>query len=131
MPIDYETDVGRVRLLIPDTDESLLLFTDIQVEAFLALSRGSGAPLVKRAAASALEAVASSEALVSKVIKTQDLNTDGAKVSDALLARAARLRAEADDDEDNDLDDGGGLLIVDFRDPWNRRWGAEDAEAEC
>lgn len=130
MPIDYTTDAGRVRLLIPDTDEAALLFTDEQITAFLAMARGTGTALVKRAAAAALAAVASSEALVSKVIKTQDVSTDGAKVSDALLARAATLRDQADADEDADVDDGGGLLVVDFHDPFNRRYGAEAAELE-
>jgi len=125
--IDYDTDVGRVRLLIPDVKETDLLFTDVQIAAFLAMARGSGTVLVKRAAAAALEVVASSEAMVFKVIRTQDLTTDGAKLSDALLARAARLRQEADDDEDNDADDAG-FDVLDFRDPYRRGFPAEAAE---
>lgn len=122
MPIDYTTDAGRVRLLIPDTVEADLLFTDEQVTAFLAMEGG-----VKKAAALALETVASSEVMVSKVIKTQDLSTDGAKVSDALLKRAAALRQQADDEADLD---GGTFGIVDFVPPFQRRWPAEAAEAE-
>lgn len=117
MPIDYTTDAGRVRLLIPDTDEDTgLLFTDEQITAFLALE-GS---VVKRAAAAALEVVASNEAMVSKVIRTQDLTTDGAKVSDALMKRAAELRRQANEDDE---DTAGGLDIVDWVDPWTRSDG--------
>lgn len=120
MAIDYTTDAGRVRLLIPDTVEESFLFADEQITAFLALEGG-----VKRAAAQALETAASSEVMVSKVIKTQDLQTDGAKASDALLKRAAELRAQAAE-EDTDAD--GGFDIVDFVDPLSQLVGelAED-----
>lgn len=122
MPIDYETDVGRVRLLIPDIVEAELLFTDEQVGVFLAMEGG-----VKKAAALALETVASSEVMVSKVIRTQDLSTDGAKVSDALLKRAASLRQQADDEADLDA---GAFIIVDMVAPFQRHWPAEASEAE-
>lgn len=111
MAIDYTSTAGQVRLLIPDTDETNELFTDEQIGGFLAIEGG----IMKRAAAAALETAASNEALVSKVIRTQDLQTDGAKVSDALLKRAAELRRQADED---DPDTGGGLDIIDFCDPF-------------
>jgi hypothetical protein len=118
MPIELDpsSPVGMVRLLIPDRDTDNLLFTDAEIAGFLALE-GSA---VKRAAAAAIEVVASNEALVSKVIKTQDLATDGAKVSDALMKRAGELRRQADED---DTDTAGGLDIVDFADPWTRSAG--------
>lgn len=106
MAIDYTSDVGKVRLLVPDVDEANLLLADEQVTAFLALE-GS----VKLAAAQALDVIASSEALVSKVIKTQDVSTDGAKVAAELRARAAGLRQQVDDGVG---DDNVGLAIVDF-----------------
>lgn len=86
------TDVDTVRLLIGDVDLSNRLFTDDQVQGFLDVEGGS----VKRAAAQALDTMASSEVLVSKVIKSQDLSTDGAKVADALRRHAAVLRTQAD-----------------------------------
>jgi hypothetical protein len=104
--IDYSTDVGRVRLLIPDTDEANALLIDPQIQALLDME-GS----VKLAAAAALDIIASNEALVGKVITTQDLSTDGPKVAAELRARAASLRQQVDDGVgDNDA----GLLIVDF-----------------
>ncbi|NEA22579.1 hypothetical protein [Actinomadura bangladeshensis] len=130
MAIDYDSPTGRVRLLIPDTNESAFLLSDEQIAAFLAMARGTGTPLIKRAAASALETIASSEALVSKKLRDKDLATDGPAVAKELRDRAAKLREEADDDEDNDLADGGGLDIVDWVDPFARAWGPEGTELE-
>jgi hypothetical protein len=93
--IDYTTEVGQMRLLLADTDPNSLVLTDEQVEGYLAIERHN----LKRAAAAALDAIASSEALVSKVITTQDRSTDGAKVADALRKHAAALRARADAEE--------------------------------
>lgn len=106
MAIDYSTDVGKIRLLIPDTDEQNALLIDPQIQALLDME-GS----VKLAAAQALDSIASSEALISKVIKTQDVSTDGAKVAAELRARAAGLRQQVDDGIG---DDSVGLAIVDF-----------------
>jgi hypothetical protein len=121
--IDPATSIGMVRLLIPDRDVANLLFADVDLAAFLALE---GA-VVKLAAASALETVASNEAMVSKVIRSQDLATDGAKVSDALMKRATELRRQADQD---DPDSSGNLDVIDFVDPFIRRYPAEAAEIE-
>lgn len=91
--LDPSTDVGLIRLYIPDQSELDPAFTDAQLEGLLA-AEGS----VRRAAAAALEIVASSEVMISKVIRTRDgLETNGDKVSDALLKRAALLRKQADD----------------------------------
>lgn len=106
MAIDYSTEVGRVRLLIPDTDEQNALLIDPQIDALLDME-GS----VKLAAAAALEIIASSEVLVSKVIRTQDLQTDGAKVAAELRSRAATLRQQVDEGVG---DDTVGLDIIDF-----------------
>lgn len=84
-----------VRLLMADTDPAKRIFSSRQIARFLALNNGD----VRRAAAQALDVIASSEVMVSKVIKTQDLSTDGAKVADALRKQAAELRRQADDGE--------------------------------
>ncbi|WP_242892432.1 hypothetical protein [Actinomadura litoris] len=120
--LDPSTDIGRVRLLVPDRDPALLLFADADITAFLAMEGG-----VKKAAALALESIASSEAMVGKVIKTQDASTDGAKVAAELRARAAELRRQVDED---DPEAGGGFDYVEFRNPFNRRYGAEGTEPE-
>lgn len=89
---DTTTDRGRVRMLITDRNEASPIFQDDEIDAFLALEDDS----VRRAAALALETIASDQVLVLKVIVTLDTETDGAKVSDALLKRAAALRAQED-----------------------------------
>lgn len=96
--IDYEGDRGTVRLLCTDINEDDPLFTDAQVDAFLRLEGGN----VKRAAARALDVIAVSEVLVSKKIRTQDLQTDGPAVAKSLHEQALALRADADRDDDAD-----------------------------
>lgn len=101
MAIDFTTDAGRVRLLLNDVDETAFVFTDDEIDAFLALEGDN----VKRAAAQAIDTNADNEALASKVLKDHQLSTDGAKVADALRKRAAELRRQADQG-DADSDDG-------------------------
>jgi hypothetical protein len=123
--IDPTTPTGLVRLLISDTDTTSPIFADNEIGAFLALS-GSN---VRLAAAEALDTIASNEVMVSKVIKTQDLQTDGAKVSTELRARAATLREQAA----NYNDDGTTFAfdIADYRPETNWGWpGHELAESE-
>ena len=99
---DVSTDIGKVRMLIPDRDGTTPTFQDEEVSAFLALE-GSN---VYRGAALALETVASDTAATLRVTTTLGLSVDGAKASDALLKRAAELRTQADDADARD----GGLF---------------------
>ncbi|MFV2172337.1 hypothetical protein ACFHW2_11855 [Actinomadura sp. LOL_016] len=128
--LDPGTDIGKVRVLIPDLDPDRLLLGDAEITAYLGMARGTGTPRIMRAAALALDAIASSEALVSKKLRDKDLATDGPAVAKELRERAAGLRGQADDEEDNDLADGGGLEIVDYVEPWSRAWGPENTEPE-
>lgn len=89
------TDTGQMRALIPDNHTDDYLFADEELSVFLALEGG-----IKKGTALALETMASNEAMVLKVIRLLDITTDGAKVSDALLKRAALLRKQADDADD-------------------------------
>lgn len=89
---DPTSSIGQVRLLIADTDPDRMILEDGEITALLALEGDDP----KLAAAQALDTIASSEALVSKVIRTQDLSTDGAKVAAALREHAARLRQQAE-----------------------------------
>ncbi len=97
MTADYVpgTPAGDVRMRISDVGtDGVYLFTDAEIRAFLA----ANGQRPKRAAADALETIASNEALKLKVIRTQDAQTDGAKLADALRANAAALRqSDADD----------------------------------
>jgi predicted ATPase len=119
-PPDYNTAIGQARLLIPDTeqlgDTPSYLFSDPQIQAFLSLYANN----VKRAAAQAKLVLATSEALINKVIKTYDFQTDGAKLGAELRAQAAELRAEADRDE---LDDSSDTFLIVGQDvKWDNSW---------
>lgn len=80
-----------VRLLTTDTDGADYIFEDQELSLFLAQSGDDS--LV--AAATALETMATNEALVSKRIKILDLTTDGPAVAKELRERATALRAQA------------------------------------
>lgn len=104
-PPDYATGIGQVRLLIPDTEQldnpatstvdATYIFDDHQIQAFLSLYASS----VKRAAAQAKLVLATSETLISKVIRTDDLQTDGAKLGAELRAQAKELQDQAEKEE--------------------------------
>lgn len=119
---DLTTAVGQVRLLTTDVDEAFPLHTDAEIGAFLTIE-GSN---VKRAAAAQLEAIATSETLVSKKITTQDLSTDGPAVAKDLRERAKLLRDQADvtEADEDETADGFGFDYVDMpaRTMWTR-WG--------
>lgn len=111
---DLSTNAGRVRLLIPDNKSDAFVFDDSEIDAFLVVEDG-----IRRAAALALETIASNEALVLKVVRLLDVSTDGAKVADALLKRAVLLRQQAEDD---DMAVGGAFDIAEMIvDPFTRR----------
>ena len=114
-PPNYSTAIGQVRLLIPDTEQldnlndssttAEYLFSDAQIQALLSLYSDN----VKRAAAQAKMILATSEALINKVIRTTDYTTDGAKLGAELRAQAKALQDEADRD---DLDESYETFIV-------------------
>lgn len=116
--------VEQVRHLIPDFEEvdwrddasPSTLFTDEVIQTYLAVNDGN----VKRAAAQACRALAISEGLISKVIKTEDLQTDGAKLGRMMLEAARDLEDSADRDEERD--NWGAFDVVPFR-PTPPNWG--------
>ncbi len=113
MATDYTTPAGQVRLLITAGESNDLdaeIFTEPQIEAFLALEKAN----VFRAAALALETIAVDQVLVLKVIRTLDVQTDGAAVAKALMARAVMLRERSDDEPDTADDD---FAVAEFADP--------------
>lgn len=89
---NYYALVDDVRLLTADLDPANLVLSEEQYNKLLALYKGD----TRRAAARALRIMAASEVLISKVIKTQDVSTDGRAVSAELRALAEQLDAEAD-----------------------------------
>lgn len=107
--IDYTSPIGQVRVLIPDLrkledlrdlrNEPRYLFTDDEILAFLAVNNGN----VKRAAADACDAIGMDKALQLLVLKTDDKQTDGAKLLDAIVKRAKTLREQAKEDDETNL----------------------------
>lgn len=83
------TDLDRVRSRIPDVIAAEEIFTDERINDFL-ISEGS----VNGAVALALEIIASDEALVQKVVRLGggQVETDGSKTAEVLIARAKALR---------------------------------------
>lgn len=93
------TDIQKMRVLIPDNEQVFdgdYLFSDNDLNAYLEVANGS----VLRAASYAVLAIANSEAIISKIIKTQDLSTNGAAVADALRLTAKQLADRADKEDD-------------------------------
>jgi hypothetical protein len=92
MPTTYNlaTKIGQVRLLIPDAKVEQAIFDDAEIGAFLSLEGGS----IRKAAALALETIASDHAMTLKVMKVQDISVDGRAVGELLLKKAAMLREQ-------------------------------------
>lgn len=103
------TDKDRVRFLLNDVAADWV-FTDEEIAMVLELEGG----FVKLAAAQMIDTNADNEALASKVLKSQDVQTDGAKLADALHKRAASLREQHYDDVEGD----GSLEIIEMTDAY-------------
>jgi hypothetical protein len=126
-PPDYATVVGQIRLLIPDVEQlenlanpsadAAYIFEDAQIQAFATLYSNN----VKRAAAQAKLVLATSEALINKVIRTADYTTDGAKLGAELRAQAKELQAEADRDDLADAYDSS-FTVVGYNTKWDNGW---------
>jgi hypothetical protein len=103
---DPTTERGQVRLIIGDDVEATAVFTDAKIDAFLTME-GS----VKRAAAAALDRLATSEAYIQKVLKVGDLTTNGAATAKAIREHAALLREQ---DESEPAFDFAEMAVTDF-----------------
>jgi hypothetical protein len=110
----------QVRLLIADTNPVVgdRLFSDIDLDAFLSIESDS----VKLAAAQALDTMATNEAMVQKVIRLLDLQTNGPAVSAVLSGRAMELRRQAYElDPDGQFD--WAEMVTDPHTELERMWG--------
>lgn len=127
-PPDFTTDVGKVRVLLGDTDPSdvsmgegtYMYFSDDEIGAFLTMYGDN----IKLAAARCLETIASSQALLLKSWSTDDLTVNGDKIAESLRKLAAQLREEALQDESNEYFNMIAMFIDDDHDgqadeyPW-------------
>lgn len=126
-PADFTTVVGQIRLLIPDieqldnlavpSDPAAYIFSDAQIQAFASLYSNN----VKKAAAQAKLVLATSEALINKVIRTSDYTTDGAKLGAELRAQAKQLQDEATHDDLVEQYDSS-FSVVGYNTKWDNAW---------
>lgn len=100
---DLATDIGTVRLLIPDRVAANAIFTDAEIQAFIDIYPGR----LRYAAAEAIDTIAVDEALVLKVVSLLDVTTDGASVAREMRQRANRLRETSDNDDEAANTDSG------------------------
>jgi hypothetical protein len=98
---DPTGSTGRVRMLVQDKEEDHAFFSDEELAAYLDMNDDN----VRRAAADALDSMASSEAYVQKRMSLLELSTDGPATATALRAHANQLRTQADNEEAGE--DGG------------------------
>lgn len=123
---DFSTAIGKVRAYIPDVEqipnpshpeaEAEYIFADAHLQVFLDNNNGN----IRLAAADACEALGTSEAIIGKVLNTEDLKSDAAKLMGQYLARARQLRTAAQTlDPDDSVD---GFDIVPYWLPGGRPW---------
>lgn len=93
---DYTTPLGKVRLLTADLDEASPMLSDEILLGYLGLHSDNH----YLAAADALDAMATSEVLLARKIRTQDLSTDGPAVAAELRKQAISLRIKAAEIDD-------------------------------
>jgi hypothetical protein len=83
------TDLGKMRLLIADTDIDRQIMQDEDLQGFIVI-----AGHYWLGAAMALDSIATNEVLTQKVLTIMGTSTDGAKVAKELRARAKQLRED-------------------------------------
>lgn len=123
-PVDLGSDVGRVRVLIGDTDATnisagsgtYLYFSDAELESLLTMYDDSP----KLAAARALETIAGSQALLLKSWSSDDLTVRGDAIAESLRKIADQLRKEAMSGESSDFYDL--IQTIDADDPTETWW---------
>jgi hypothetical protein len=90
MTTDPTTPIGKVRLLIADTDPANFSFEDAEVQAFLDMEDGN----LRLAAATAVVSITTDRAKLAKVVQLGRYQTQLQAVSD-LLRIAEQLREDA------------------------------------
>ena len=93
---DPTTDIGKVRLLIPDDVEAYAYYADdAKITALLTLAADMEGSDIFNAAALGCETIGSNQLMILKVTKLLDIQVDGAAVAKEMRLRAASLRAQA------------------------------------
>jgi hypothetical protein len=105
-PPDASSDVGKIRVLLGDTDPQNIVggvgeyiyFSDDELVVFLDMYGGN----VKLATARCMETIAGSQVLLLKSWSSDDLSVNGDRITDSLRRVAAQLRAEALEEESSE-----------------------------
>lgn len=97
---DLSTDVGKVRLLARDNVEADAVFTDEDLEAYLEMEGDN----VKKAAAQALDDIATSETQLLEITSKMGVSSSPASIANDLRNRAAELRRQAAEAEEIEFD---------------------------
>ena len=98
-PVDLGSNVGKVRVLLGDTDPTnvssnvgtYLFFSDAELEAILGMYSDSP----QMAAARCVDTIAGSQALLLKSWSSDDLTGKGDRIAKELRELAKQLRSEA------------------------------------
>lgn len=98
-PVDLGSNIGRVRVLLGDTDPTnvannvgeYLFFSDTELESILGMYSDNP----QLAAARCLDTIAGSQALLLKSWSSDDLTVNGDRIAKELRELAKQLRAEA------------------------------------
>jgi hypothetical protein len=98
-PVALDTNVGKVRVLLGDTDPTnvsagygeYVFFSDAELTAILGMYSDSP----QLAAARCLDTIAGSQALLLKSWSSDDLTVNGDRIAKELRELAKQLRAEA------------------------------------
>lgn len=98
-PVEYDTDIGKVRTLLGDTQAEnvvngigeYLYFGDDEIAAFLTMYGDN----VKLATARCMETISMSQALLLKSWSSDDLTVNGDRIAESMRKLAAQLREEA------------------------------------
>jgi hypothetical protein len=106
-PVDLTSNIGRVRVLLGDTDPTnvsagygtYLYFSDNELTALLAMYNNEP----RLTAARCLETIAGSQALLLKSWSSDDLSVRGDAIAKELREIAKQLRAEASSADSSDF----------------------------
>ena len=122
-PPDFSTSVGKVRVLLGDTDPTsvaagsgtYLFFSDTELTALLGMYDDN----VKLTAARCMETIAGSQALLLKAWSSDDLTVNGDRIAKELRELAKQLRAEALADESSDAFNVIPFPVTELETWWN------------
>jgi len=122
-PPNFSTSVGKVRVLLGDTDPTnvaggsgtYLFFSDTELTALLEMYDDN----VKLTSARCMETIAGSQALLLKAWSSDDLTVNGDRIARELRELAKQLRSEALSEESSNYFDIIPFSVTELETWWN------------